>query len=182
MKINQKGFTLVELLVVIAIIAILSVIGLTVFTGVQANARDARRKADIDAIAAAIETTKTPGTFYYSSLPATGFSAGVVPVDNGDVANKPHYCIRTSTVISVPSDGTTWGTTDVCPTALAAGTGESSWVDIASYGLQANASTDTGATAKGTTLATSKFGDKVITWKVCTRLESGTNYCKPSSQ
>ena len=36
---KKSGFTLVELLVVISIIAILSVISITVFTGVQNNAR-----------------------------------------------------------------------------------------------------------------------------------------------
>ena len=43
LKTNPLGFTLVELLVVVAIIAVLSVIGITIFTGVQKNARDARR-------------------------------------------------------------------------------------------------------------------------------------------
>lgn len=52
---KKTGFTLVELLVVIAIIAVLSVIGITVFSGIQKNARDARRRADIDAIAKAFE-------------------------------------------------------------------------------------------------------------------------------
>lgn len=52
---TKRGFTLIELLVVITIIAILAVIGLTVFSGVQRNARDAKRKADIDAISNAME-------------------------------------------------------------------------------------------------------------------------------
>lgn len=53
---NPQGFTLVELLVVISIIAILTVIGITIFTGQQRAARDAKRKADIDAIAKALES------------------------------------------------------------------------------------------------------------------------------
>ncbi len=52
---SARGFTLIELLVVIAIIAILSVIGFTVFTNVQKSARDAKRKADFDAIYKALE-------------------------------------------------------------------------------------------------------------------------------
>lgn len=55
MKSAQKGFTLVELLVVITIIAILSIIGITIFTSVQKGARDARRRADIDSVAKAME-------------------------------------------------------------------------------------------------------------------------------
>ncbi|MDO8619681.1 MAG: type II secretion system protein, partial [Candidatus Daviesbacteria bacterium] len=47
--------TLVELLVVISIIAILSVIGITVFSGVQKGARSAKRIADMKAIALSLE-------------------------------------------------------------------------------------------------------------------------------
>lgn len=56
-KVNS-GFTLVELLVVISIIAILSVIGVTVFSGVQNNARDAKIKADFDAMYKNIEIVR----------------------------------------------------------------------------------------------------------------------------
>lgn len=81
---NPQGFTLVELLVVIAIIAILSVIGVTVFSGVQKNARDARRRADIDAIAAAVETHYVSGTGYTTPILGTWFSSGTIPKDPKD--------------------------------------------------------------------------------------------------
>lgn len=72
---KHKGFTLIELMVVVAIIAILMVIGLILYFNAQKNARDASRKADINAIGAAMEahyvpikgkcgvTDVSPGTF-----------------------------------------------------------------------------------------------------------------------
>ncbi len=51
----RSGFTLVELLVVITILAILSVVGLTAYSGVQKNARDAKRKDDLRAVKVALE-------------------------------------------------------------------------------------------------------------------------------
>lgn len=60
----HKGFTLIELLVVISIIAILSVIGITVFSNVQKGARDAKRRGDIDAIAKALEIYKSVNGSY----------------------------------------------------------------------------------------------------------------------
>ncbi|MBU0707742.1 prepilin-type N-terminal cleavage/methylation domain-containing protein [Patescibacteria group bacterium] len=46
---NEKteGFTLIELLVVISIISLLAVIALVALTGTRADARDAKRRADI---------------------------------------------------------------------------------------------------------------------------------------
>lgn len=73
---KSKGFTLVELLVVISIIAVLSIIGLTVFTGVQKSARDAKRRADVDAISKAIEIHYSTSTGYPTALDCTWFSSG----------------------------------------------------------------------------------------------------------
>ncbi len=84
-----KGFTLVELLVVISIIAILSVIGITIFSGVQKSARDAQRRGDIDAISKALEVhfgirgVCNPGDNYCPPI-GTYFSSGIVPEDPFD--------------------------------------------------------------------------------------------------
>lgn len=82
LSVNKKGFTLVELLIVISIIAILSVIGVTVFSGVQKNARDAKRRADIDAITTSMEKNYVSGSSTpYTVVSTSDFSDGKVPVD-----------------------------------------------------------------------------------------------------
>ena len=81
---NPEGFTLVELLVVIAIIAILAVVGLTVYANTQQRSRDARRRSDIEAIARAYETRYDPNSTSstkYPPLQGSWFAAGSTPQD-----------------------------------------------------------------------------------------------------
>ncbi len=78
---NPAGFTLVELLVVISIIAILSVIGITIYSGVQKNARDARRRGDIDSISNAWETNHVNTSPFYPKLLPAWFASGAIPRD-----------------------------------------------------------------------------------------------------
>lgn len=58
---NRRGFTIVELVVVMTIMAILLGLGLAGFASSQANARDAERDSDVDAIAKGLEIRYSRG-------------------------------------------------------------------------------------------------------------------------
>lgn len=86
---GKKGFTLVELLVVVTIIAVLSVIGMVVYSGVSARARDTRRMAEIDAIQTAMEKKYRPGVALpYQLLNNADFVNNIVPTDPLTNQNK----------------------------------------------------------------------------------------------
>lgn len=78
---NNSGFTLIELLVAVSIVAILAAIGISVYSGAQATARDSKREIDINAIADSMELYF--GHFKsnsYAGLCQTGFAAdGTTP-------------------------------------------------------------------------------------------------------
>lgn len=70
----KSAFTLIELLIVITIIGILATFVVVSFTSAQQKTRDARRKADLDAIKKALELfqTDTIGGKYPFGLGANG--------------------------------------------------------------------------------------------------------------
>ncbi|MFH0937292.1 MAG: type II secretion system protein [Candidatus Daviesbacteria bacterium] len=84
---TAKGFTLIELLIVISIIAILVTIGVVTYSGIQKNARDAKRKVDINTIAEAWEMHISKTTPKYPALQEDWFSAGVYPKDPSTNSN-----------------------------------------------------------------------------------------------
>lgn len=108
---NPQGFTLIELLTVVAIIAILSVIAITIFSSTQKNARDGARRAEVKAIANALEVNKTGAG--YQPLAGSSFASGSVPgVDQQSIP----YCINPSSAVANPA--TAW-TSAGCPAAPA---------------------------------------------------------------
>ncbi|MCL5784987.1 MAG: LamG domain-containing protein [Patescibacteria group bacterium] len=74
---SERAFTLIELLIVIVIITILAVIGMLAYNGLQGQAKDTKRKADVGAIAKAYETNYSKGV--YPTLAPTNFTSGQVP-------------------------------------------------------------------------------------------------------
>lgn len=77
---KKNGFSLIELLVVVTILAILFTIGIAAFRNVSANARDAKRKADVDAIAKALESQFNSDTGQYPvKLEDSYFTGGSIP-------------------------------------------------------------------------------------------------------
>lgn len=106
------GFTLVELLVVIAVISILSTIGMVTYTKVQGNARDAKRRSDIEAIASALEIKKGTNSSY-QQIAQTDFGSGMPTEPLTGRTQK--YCYKDDTA-AVPNPDP-WGEleTAACP-------------------------------------------------------------------
>lgn len=73
---RSEGFTLIELLVAISIIGILSVIGITIYTSVQNNARTQATKATFDAIYKQIEQGRVLQQKTLMQLTGSGWTAG----------------------------------------------------------------------------------------------------------
>lgn len=137
-SLHSRGFTLVELMVVITIIGVLSVIGITLFTNVQKNARDAQRRGDIEAISKAFEANTISGTTTpYPAPLATWFASGNFPIDpqgvtigyfwNGGTANTIPTAASATYVVCAKlennnGNSSTAGTTGGTFTAAASGT------------------------------------------------------------
>lgn len=103
---QKTGFTLIELLVVATIMIVLTAIGLVSYTQVNQNARNAKRKADIESLRQALVIYRTDlgtypinccGTDYVanatsmiSTLQSSGYFSGIVQ----DPKNVTPYTYR----------------------------------------------------------------------------------------
>ena len=68
---NKKGFTLIELMVVVAIIGVLALLGLRLYTGQQAKAKEAIVKANAGTVQTLIQSELADGP-----VDITSFKAG----------------------------------------------------------------------------------------------------------
>lgn len=164
----EQGFTLIEILIVIVIIAILSVAGAVIYSGIQKNARDAARRSDIKAVSQSLELhVKTEsGTCDGSGASVSGsgycplhtsfFSAGKIPIGNFG-AGSSQYCIwYSATTVTFPNP-LTWTTT--CPSITVSGT-----------------------TYAGSSLSNTTPTAGSASWKVCASLEAGSVFCQGGGQ
>ncbi|MBI2600066.1 type II secretion system protein [Candidatus Daviesbacteria bacterium] len=111
-KRSARGFTLVELLVIVSVIVTLFVAGIAGFANIQKNTRDVKRKADLKAIAKALELHRGDTGYAFPQL--SFFSSNAIPADPG---LKP-YCLAGSSSVIPPSITSPWGDGpgNPCPT------------------------------------------------------------------
>lgn len=166
----KNAFTLIELLVTISIIAILAVIGISVYGNVQKSARDGVRRAELTSLAKSIEVSRDLAAQMYS-YSSTNYASDYGSTKPKDPSNgTPTYCYATSTGASptMPGNPTAWATTSGCPTLPAAIAGSTTgWSTLVDN--------------SGVFTATGIIGVKY--WKICTLLEGGTApnvYCVAS--
>ena len=75
----RKGFTLIEVIIVLGILGALFTLVFIGFTGVQANARDARRREDIDQVNTAIQQYRQDN----GSYPVADTYTGLITILQG---------------------------------------------------------------------------------------------------
>ncbi len=85
---KNKGFTFVELLVVITIIGVIFASGIVAYSSITMRSRDARRRADLEAIRQSLEMCRSlTGTYPLSILEEISCSGdgptlmGTVPIE-----------------------------------------------------------------------------------------------------
>jgi len=108
----KKGFTLVELMIVVGIITLLVGTGITSYSTYTRNARDSRRRVDLEQIRTALELFRsnnnqgtyplnlgvltTPGNRYLDSVPTDPIASGTygyIPLPAG-CNNAATMCIN----------------------------------------------------------------------------------------
>ncbi|MEI6228843.1 MAG: type II secretion system protein [Candidatus Saccharibacteria bacterium] len=99
-----RGFTIVELVVIITVMGILMVLGVVNLSSSQANARDAERKGDIEAIAMSLET------FYTSGTDTNNIDIGYYPPAS-NLIDSPRTLLRDIDPKALAAPGATTSTT-----------------------------------------------------------------------
>lgn len=90
----KKGFSIIELLVVATIIALLATLGITSYTSLSKQSRDAKRKGDLENVRAALEQYRTDNNYYPATLLTLGPSKYLIatPSDPQSSTHSYVYC------------------------------------------------------------------------------------------
>jgi general secretion pathway protein G len=94
----KKGFTLMEILIAIAIIAVLTAVGIVSYVSINRNARDAKRRGDIEQIRSALEMFRSDK----GSYPAVG-DLGWTDASNLNTGDSDTGLVDTY-IPAIPSD------------------------------------------------------------------------------
>lgn len=117
---KNKGFTFIELLVVITIMAVIFAAAVVSYTTISMNARNARRKSDIEAIRQALEMCRSIAGVYPTNIypsdnnivcdnsPTNTITMAVTPIDP-----KPCGTPAVSQYVYI-SNGDTYSITATC--------------------------------------------------------------------
>ena len=99
---SKKGFTLIELMVVVAIIGVLALLGLRLYTGQQAKAKEAIVKANAGTVQTLIQSeladgpvddpqTVAQGAGLHNPFTGAAMEAGEFVVDGNDATETADY-------------------------------------------------------------------------------------------
>lgn len=103
----KKGFTLIELLITLSIIGLLAALALFGTQGVREQARDGKRKSDLETLRSGLEVYRADCNFYPS---VSGNAYTVLDNTPGTAAalrgtGSPSSCVATNTYINqLPND------------------------------------------------------------------------------
>lgn len=98
---KTRGFTLIELLVTVSIIAVLSAIGLVVYSSVLKQGRDSKRQSDLRSIQSALEQYFADQLYYPTSITygnaLSGGGKTYLNTTPSDPTGDPQYSYAPST-------------------------------------------------------------------------------------
>jgi general secretion pathway protein G len=145
---SKKGFTLIEIIVTISIIALLAAAGVVSYASLNRNSRDAKRRADLEQVRAAIEMYKSTNDVY---PPAVAFGLGNnicdpvgcspghtylmnVPQDPDPAGNRRYYYNYSAATTEYTIGAALEQSVGSCPGGLNCGSGTNCTYCLGPYG------------------------------------------------